>query len=145
MLNLDLYHKAYSPSNKAHFPSSILILQIVPDFKNFSLRHTSSGQVNQQSAPFGLELVGSSQTAITPDHTQVGDAQFHQVAGCLQSTLSGSEVFTAGAANDGATLHMKTEAVFKPLTDTLRKRGVNECWWICNGYWTALMQVTVPI
>ncbi len=70
---------------------------------------TSSDEVGQQSAPLGPELVGSGQTAVASDHTQVGDAQLHQVASCHHAALSGAEVLAAGAANDCASLTRKEE------------------------------------
>lgn len=65
---------------------------------------TRSNQVNQQAAPLSPELVGSGQTAITSNHTQVGDPELHQVTGCFCAALPTSEVFAASAANDSAAL-----------------------------------------
>lgn len=65
---------------------------------------TGSHEVSQQPAPLSPELVGSGQTAVSSDHTQVGDAQLHQVAGGLHATLPGAEVLAASAADDRPSL-----------------------------------------
>lgn len=65
---------------------------------------TISHEVSQQSAPLSPELVGTGQTAVASDHTQVGDAQLHQVTGRLHTTLPGAEVLAAGAAYDRSSL-----------------------------------------
>lgn len=65
---------------------------------------TISYKVSQQSAPLSPELVGTGQTAVASNHTQVGDAQLHQVTGRLHTTLSGAEVLATGAAYDRSTL-----------------------------------------
>lgn len=61
-------------------------------------------EVNQQPAPLSPELVGSGQAAVTSDHTQVGDAQLHEVAGSFHTTLPRAEVLAAGAADDRPSL-----------------------------------------
>lgn len=61
---------------------------------------TRSHEVTQQPTPLSPELIGSGQTAISSDHAQVSDAQFHQVAGGLHATLPGTEVLAASAADD---------------------------------------------
>ena len=65
---------------------------------------TSFHQVCQQSAPLRPELVSAGEAAVASDHTQVGDAQLHQVAGGLLAALPGLEVFASGAANHSAAL-----------------------------------------
>lgn len=65
---------------------------------------TRSHEVTQQPTPLSPELVGSGQTSISSDHTQVGDAQLHQVAGGLHATLPGAEVLAASAADDRPSL-----------------------------------------
>lgn len=60
----------------------------------------------QQAAPLLSEHVGSGQAAVSTDHAQVGDAMLHQVVSCLQASLVAAELFTAGAADNGATLMM---------------------------------------
>lgn len=61
-------------------------------------------QLIQQAAPFLSEQVGARQTAVPTNHAQVGDTALHQVECCFKSALVGAEFFTAGAANDGASL-----------------------------------------
>lgn len=58
----------------------------------------------QQAAPLLSEQVGSGQAAVSTDHTQVGDAALHKVVRGSQAALVGSKLFTAGAADDCATL-----------------------------------------
>lgn len=65
---------------------------------------TSFDQVCQQLTPLIPELVCTSQTAVTTNHTQVGDAQFYQVTGSLGASLLGAEILTAGASNHSTTL-----------------------------------------
>lgn len=80
----------------------IMIGGTAPDWNHFFKSHpvTLPQEVSQQTAPLRPELVGSSQTAITSDHTQVGDAQLDQVAGGGHAALPGAEVLAAGTAND---------------------------------------------
>lgn len=61
-------------------------------------------QLRQQPTPFLPEEVGPRQTAISTNHTQVGDAALHQVVCGFQATLVGTKLFTAGAPDDRATL-----------------------------------------
>lgn len=68
-------------------------------------------QLRQQSTPFLPEEVGPRQTAISTDHTQVGDAVLNQVVSCLQASLVGAKLFTPGTANNCPTL--KTTGVLK--------------------------------
>ncbi|TNN82865.1 hypothetical protein EYF80_006822 [Liparis tanakae] len=79
----------------------------------------SFDEVTQQPAPLVPELVGSSQTAVASDHAQVGDAELHQVAGCLHTTLSGLEVLAAGAADDGAALTSEEDKTLVALQHTV--------------------------
>lgn len=53
-------------------------------------------------------LAGSGQTAVAPDHTQVGDAQLNQVTGRFHTTLSRAEVLTASTTDDSTTLKTKS-------------------------------------
>lgn len=61
-------------------------------------------ELPQQPTPFLPEQVGSCQTAIPTDHTQVGDAVLHKVVSCLQTSLMGAELFTAGTTNNSPAL-----------------------------------------
>lgn len=81
---------------------------------------TSFEQVSQQSTPLSPECVGSSQTAVTSNHTQVGDSQLHQVVGRLHTTFPGSEVLATGTADDSSSLtcEERGETVFNTVTDT---------------------------
>ena len=72
---------------------------------------TSLYQVDQQFAPVCSELVGAGEAAVTSDHTQVGDAEFHQVAGGLHAALPGLEVLAPGTADHGATLAGEIDGV----------------------------------
>lgn len=65
---------------------------------------TSSDQICQQLRPLCSELVGTCQTAITSNHTQVGDAQLDQVASSLGASLFGAEILTAGTTDHSPTL-----------------------------------------
>ena len=72
---------------------------------------TSLYQVHQQFAPVRPELVGAGEAAVATDHTQVGDAEFHQVAGGLHAALPGLEVLAAGTTDHGATLEWEMDGV----------------------------------
>lgn len=63
----------------------------------------------QQAAPLLSEQVGTSQAAVSANHAQVGDVALHQVVRRFQPSFMGTELFTAGAADDGATLRQGTE------------------------------------
>lgn len=65
----------------------------------------------QKAAPLLPEQVGSGQAAVSADHAQVGDAALNQVACGFQAALSGAKRFTAGAADDRATLRKPPMAV----------------------------------
>lgn len=80
-------------------------IRVKPKGESSSLS-TLLHQLSQQPTPFLPEEVGARQTAISADHAQVGDAVLHQVVSCLQTSLVGAELFTAGAANNGPTLMM---------------------------------------
>ena len=69
-----------------------------------SLSLTGSREVEQQLAPLTPELVGAGQTAVAPDHTQVGDAQLDQVVCRLHTALPGLEVCATGTADNSAAL-----------------------------------------
>lgn len=58
----------------------------------------------QQATPFLPEKVGSSQAAISTNHTQVSDPALHQVVSSFQASFMGTKLFTASAANDCTTL-----------------------------------------
>lgn len=73
---------------------------------SLNLPSTLVHQFPQQPTPFFSEEVGSRQAAISTDHTQVGDAELHQVEGGLQASLMGAKLFAAGAANNCPTLMM---------------------------------------
>lgn len=68
--------------------------------------HTIFNQVLQQAAPLRPEDVGPSQTAISPNDTQVGDPMLHQVVSSPEAPLSRGESLAAGTANDRASLHV---------------------------------------
>ena len=68
------------------------------------LSHTCFEQDLEQLAPLGAELIGSSQAAVSADHTQVSDTQLHQVTRCFSAALLSAEILTAGTANHRATL-----------------------------------------
>jgi len=70
---------------------------------------TSFHQVGQQSAPLRPELVGASEAAVASDHTQVGDAQLHQVVGGLLAAVPSLEVFASGAADHSPALAREME------------------------------------
>lgn len=58
----------------------------------------------QKAAPLLSEQVGSGQAAVSADHAQVGDAALHQVVSGFQAPFAGTKLFTAGTADDRATL-----------------------------------------
>lgn len=64
-------------------------------------------QLSQQPTPFLPKEVGSCQTAVSTNHTQVGDATLHQVVSGLQASLMSAELFAAGTANNSPTLMIK--------------------------------------
>lgn len=63
----------------------------------------------QQAAPLLSEQVGTSQAAVSANHAQVGDVALHQVVRRFQPSFMRTELFTAGAADDGAALWQGTE------------------------------------
>lgn len=63
-------------------------------------------QLIQQAAPLLSEQVGARQAAVPTNHAQVGDTAPHKVERRFKSALVGAEFFTAGAANDSATLRI---------------------------------------
>lgn len=65
---------------------------------------TGFDQVCQQPAPLSSERVGTRQTAITSNHTQVGDTQLDQVTGSLGASLPGAEILTASTSNHSTPL-----------------------------------------
>lgn len=67
-------------------------------------------QLPQQPAPLLPEEVGPRQAAVSANHAQVGDAAQHQVVRCLQASLVGAELFTAGAADHCPALAMTSGA-----------------------------------
>lgn len=69
-----------------------------------SAAHTLLDQLCQQAAPLLSEEIGPSQTAVSSNHTQVGDAPFHQVMSRLQTTLMRAEIFASCAADNSAAL-----------------------------------------
>lgn len=58
----------------------------------------------QQAAPLLTEQVGAGQATVPTNHAQVGDAALHQVVRRFQTALAVTKLFTAGAADDCATL-----------------------------------------
>lgn len=70
-------------------------------------------QLIQQAAPLLSEEVGARQAAVPTNHAQVGDAALHQVERRFESALVGAELFTAGAADDGATLRRTRHSLFQ--------------------------------
>lgn len=68
-------------------------------------------EFSQQVAPLAAEDVGSGEAAVSAAHTQVSDAALEQVKRRGQTALARGEGFTAGAADDGATLNTITTSV----------------------------------
>lgn len=69
---------------------------------------TWTDQVPQQFAPLCAELIGSSQTPISTNDTQVSDAPFNEVECGLDAPLLCLEIFTASTADDCAPLKAST-------------------------------------
>lgn len=69
----------------------------------------------QQAAPLLPEQVGSGKAAVSTDHAQVGDAVLHKVVRGPQSALVGTKLFTAGAADDCATLRERQITIWNHM------------------------------
>ncbi len=80
-------------------------LQILVPCISPSHSATRLDKLIQESTPLLPEEISPGQTAISTNHTQVSDATLHQVQSSTQTTLVGTKILTAGAANHSATLH----------------------------------------
>lgn len=54
----------------------------------------------QKATPLLSEQVSAGQATVSTNHAQVGDAALDQVVCSLQTALAGTELFTAGTADD---------------------------------------------
>lgn len=107
---------------KRYFLFEVVLLRKV----NFGLIClTSFDQICQQLTPLSSELVGTRQTAITSNHTQVGDAQLDQVTGSLGASLLCAEILTAGTSNNSPTLMSSKKTGFQTriTRGQIRRRG----------------------
>lgn len=82
----------------------------------------------QQAAPLLSEQIGTSQAAVSPNHAQVGDVALHQVVCRFQTSFMGTELFTAGAADDGAALKQGTERQNNKKLQNSPVRGKKTDW-----------------
>lgn len=67
-------------------------------------RLTCTDQLPQQFTPLCAKLIGSRQTPISTNDTQVSDAPFDQVVRSLEAALLCLEILTASTADDCAPL-----------------------------------------
>lgn len=92
-------------------------------YKSLRLKLTCFNQIYQQVFPLCPELVGTCETAVTSNNTQVGDAQLDQVTGRLGATLLGTEVLTAGTTNHSSTLMSDRKKGFQSQMRMTRRHG----------------------